>query len=114
MTNEMILKIIEVIVLVLSFVIGRYILPKIPKSTIDTVMNDVLTIVDFVKDWAERFIILQAKINDITGDKKMSNVVDAIEKVLKKYGLEMDREEIKAIAQQVYENINIEQYENKK
>ena len=44
----------------------------------------------------------------------MSNVVDAIEKVLKKYGLEMDREEIKAIAQQVYENIDVEQYENKK
>ena len=52
MTNEMILKIIEVIVLVLSFVIGRYILPKIPKSTIDTVMNDVFSVVDFVKDWA--------------------------------------------------------------
>ena len=58
---------------------------------------------------SQKFIIMQARFSNASGTEKMDEVVKSIKKVLTKYGLEMDDNEIRAIAQEVYENINISQ-----
>lgn len=116
MDGDMILKIIEVVLLIVSFIIGRYVLPKIPASTVETVestFNKAFSTISLIKDWAAKFIIMQAKFSEASGTEKMNEVVKSIQKVLAKYNIEMSDDEIRAIAQQVYENINIEKYENK-
>lgn len=116
MDNDMILKIIEVVLLIVSFVIGRYVLPKIPKSTFEAVKNtfdEAYRTVNLIRDWAQKFIIMQARFSNASGTEKMDEVVKSIKKILNKYGLDMEDEAIRAVAQEVYENINVSQYESK-
>ena len=108
MSNEIIVKIIEATLLIVAFVVGRYILPKIPASLKESIVdkaNDIYSVIKVVNELSEKFIIYQQKICTASGEEKMNQVVSSVSKILNNYGLYMDDEEIKALAQNAYELI---------
>jgi hypothetical protein len=104
MNEEAIKIIIEAALLVVTFLIGRYVVPHLPTTKIKETITKIEGVAGFISTWAERFVIVNARKN-IAGSKKMDNVIESVTNIAQKYGISVTEDEIRAIAQQCYENL---------
>lgn len=106
MSASIIILIIQIVVLILSFIMMKHIIPKFSSDSIsDTLakVQMVITYADKFVSWANYFL------PDTSGERKMLEVVNQLNKVSEKYGIEMSQEELIAISQKAYENFKANQ-----
>ena len=106
MDNETIVYVLSALVLAASFIIGRYVLQKIPESTKKTIKDKVeesKDTIDFVYGWCRRFIIMEERFSKLSGTEKMDEVIKTVQNVLSDNKIEMTEDQIRAIAQEAYE-----------
>lgn len=99
---------VDVIMLILSvitFVLGRYVVPNIP-SSVYLGLKDAFEEVDLVVKWANKYVSWARRfLSEKSGSEKMDYVVAAINQICMKYGIDMDDEQIQAIVQECYDNL---------
>lgn len=102
MIETVINTIIQLIVIVGAYCIGRYILPNIPGETVASIQSkiDIMTkYADSFVAWAKQFM------PEATGADKMNTVVEQLAETAKKYGINMNVTELQAIAQAAYNSM---------
>ena len=95
---NILLPVIELLIIIVSFCIGRYILPKY-KSNIKTT-NDFALILNYAESfcaYARQFL------TNYSGSEKMNIVVEKLDYICKKQGINIDEEILRAIAQKAYD-----------
>lgn len=100
MDNQVITFIIQLVLLVVCFIVGRYVVPKIDPNTVTNAtekFNLIVGYADAFVAWARQFM------NASTGKEKMNAVVDKLTEVADKYDIDIDTTQIKAIAQKSYD-----------
>ena len=106
--------IIQIIILIASYVFGRYIVPTLGGSEsiqdITAKFNLIVNYADQFVSWAKWFM------RDSTGSQKMDKVVEQLMLIVDKYDLDISREEVIAIAQKAYDNMKagLDEAENNK
>lgn len=108
MNADMVVKIVEAVLIVICFVLGRYVVPRIPEEFKEAVKNKTdkaFSALGLAVTWAEKFVIMEARFSKCSGAEKMEHVIAAVQKILAKYDITMTDEEVKAIAQECYENL---------
>lgn len=104
MDRSVIILIIQLVIVVGSFFIGKYLLPFIGnnKETIETVLNQVT----LISTYADSFVAYAKQfMKKSNGAEKMEEVVSQLNKIADRHGFSMTEEEIKAIAQKAYDNL---------
>ena len=102
MDKQTITLLIQIVVILAAYLIGRYILPNIPKETI----QDVTAKVDLIINYADKFVAWAKWFKkDSTGSEKMAAVVEQLMAIANKYNLDISEDEIKAIAQKAYDQM---------
>lgn len=97
--NEVILKVVETVVIVAAFLIGRYVLPR-AKSTIMQHATEFSVILNY----AECFVAYARQFfPSYTGEEKMITVVAKLKQICNERGIVVDDETLRAIAQKAYE-----------
>jgi len=90
---------IQIIIVAISYLAGRYIFPKIPEGALET-LSSSLSIMSQYADryvaWAKQFM------PDATGSEKMNTVVGYLQNIANKYHIDMNVTDIQAIAQAAY------------
>lgn len=102
MDENVVILIIQMVVLIGIFVYNKFFVNVIPKDTIeqaDKIVSVITQYADAFVMWARYFK------SDKPGDEKMEAVVSQLTKVANKYGIEMDKDELTAIAQKSYEKM---------
>ncbi len=102
MDRQTLTLIIQIIVLVVAYILGRFILPNIPQDTIQNVtaqFNLMVEYADKFVSWAKWFK------KDSTGAEKMNAVVEQLALIADRYGIDLSEDEIKAIAQKAYDKM---------
>lgn len=96
---------IMLIISIITFVIGRYVVPKIPPSTYEFLSN-ALDEIEFVVKWADKYVLWARQFMSAnSGVEKMNYVVNAITTICDQYCIDMDDEQIQAIVQESYDNL---------
>lgn len=93
--NDIVVLVIQFVVVVGGFLIGKYVMPKYGPQIKDTVT--------YLSGWASKFIAYAAQYNSGTGSEKMDYVCGELQKIAQKNGIDMSTEQIKAIIQQAYD-----------
>lgn len=103
MSSDIIKLIIEIIVLICCYLVGRYATGNtVVKSTISDVtdkINLIITYADKYVAWARQFL------QDKTGSEKMDEVVSQLAIIAEKNDIDMSETEIRAIAQKAYDTM---------
>lgn len=100
--------VIIIVIMVLSYIYGRYISPRLHPGAVDQTKKalDELTL---VANYADKFVIWAREfLKNKPGTEKMDEVLSKLEEVTRKYKLVMTSEQLKAIAQAAYENMKTE------
>ena len=95
-------SLIELVILIGSFLMGKYVFPNIPKETIDEITAKINIIVEYADKfvaWAKQFM------SNATGQDKMNEVVKRLITIAERYDLDITEDEIRAIAQKAYDNM---------
>ena len=99
MTKELVLLIIELVVAIAGFLIGRYILPKY-----STTIKNASTHFEVLLKYAESFCSYARQfLKDQSGSEKMDVVVEKLKAICDEQGIKFDEETLKAIAQKAYD-----------
>ena len=93
---EFIKMIVQVVIIVVSFFVGRYILPKVNTSEFAATFQVIL-------NYAESFVAYARQFVDASGEEKMDTVVEKLKAICKEQGIKVDDETLKAIAQKAYD-----------
>lgn len=94
--NDIIFASINLAIAVVSFVIGKYVFPKIPKTVTDKLIE--------LGQMAEKFVIWAREfMKSSTGAEKMEKVVEMLKEVAEEAGLKVTDEQLQAIVQAAYE-----------
>ena len=94
---------IQLIVAIIAFCIGKYLLPKLPQETAATVrdkMKLIITYADQYVNWADRFM------EGSSGSEKLNTVVGQLKELSTAYGFQATDQDLTAIAQTAFENMN--------
>lgn len=94
--NQIITTIIELVILVASFVVGKYIIPKLNTSDLAN-----LTI---IADWAKKFVTAAGAVlgDGATGEQKLEYVSKQLAAIAKEKGLNITDDQIRAIIEDAY------------
>ena len=98
MNKEVINLIIEIVITIGAFLLGRYVVPKV-KANIknpDTQFQVLLS-------YAESFCAYARQFLNCSGSEKMDNVVEKLKAICIKYNIEVDDETLRAIGQKAYD-----------
>ena len=91
-------ELITLIALVISFVIGRYILPKMNMTT-DTALKNL----QIIEKYAAAFVIFAKEFyGELSGEDKLNEVVNKLKTIAENNCIDMKEEDLKAIAQKAY------------
>lgn len=96
---------LQLIIALVSFLIGKFLLPHLPKDTADAIKSKLELIATFATQyvhWAEKFM------DGSNGAEKMAAVVGNLKEVAEKYGFQATDQQLTAIAQTAYEKMNLE------
>lgn len=105
MNNTVILG-IQLIVLALSFIVGKFILPNMSQQSLQAISQGLIIVNQFAASfvtWAKQFM------SNNTGEEKMSAVIDKLSSVCDKYSIDMSEDELRAIAQQAYDSMKAQE-----
>lgn len=92
--TEIIFVILQVIVVIVSYLVGKYIIPKLSQDDLKTL--------ELVKNWVEQFVNEAANFKDYTGEEKKKYVSEQIAKILNEKGIAMTEEQISALIETAY------------
>lgn len=99
MSNEIILTILQLIILVGSALTGKYIVPKLSSKNINKTVEQI----NFIITYAEKFVCWAKQfMKESSGEEKMEQVVTKLKEVATKNNIDITEDEIKAIAQKAY------------
>lgn len=104
MTVEMIFLILQVIVILVAYLVGKYIVPKLSQDDLKTLQ--------LVKGWIETFVNEAANFTEYTGPEKKEYVSKQIAKFLVEKGIIMTEEQISALIEAAYNNFKKGQQES--
>lgn len=104
MTIETIFLILEVIVILSAYLVGKYIVPKLSQDELKTLQ--------LVKGWIETFVNEAANFTEYTGPEKKQYVSEQIAKFLNEKGITMTKEQISALIETAYNNFKKGQQES--
>ena len=102
MIETVINTIIQLVVIVGAYCVGRYILPNIPGETVASIQSKIEIMTKYADSfvaWAKQFM------PEASGADKMDAVVNQLEEAAKKYGINMNIKELQAIAQAAYNSM---------
>ena len=113
MDSQLIILIIQVVILVGAYALGRYIIPNMAPENIQDVAAKIALIVDYADkfvSWAKYFM------KDASGVERMAEVVKQLKTIADRYKLDISEDEITAIAQKAYDQMQagIKEAENQK
>jgi hypothetical protein len=100
--NEMVVMLVELIVTILGFAVGRYLLPKY-KDTLQSAVNQFQMLLGY----AESFCAYAKQFMTCSGSEKMDSVVEKLSKICSDNGIEMDNETLRAIGQKAYDSMKL-------
>jgi len=86
--------VIQVIILVGSYLVGKYILPNVPAETMSKLT--------YIMKWVEQFVREATTFSDKTGSEKKEYVSQQIAILLRKINVELTAEEISALIESAY------------
>ena len=98
MQDNGLMMIIELVVVVIAFFVGRYVLPKY-KTTIDKAVTEFQLILNY----AESFCAYARQFLNAPGEEKMNSVVAKLKIICEQQGISVDEETLRAIAQKAYD-----------
>lgn len=99
MDHDLIMAVIQLAVLLISYVLGRYVMPKVPQDTVNNIANTAAMVLEYATSfcsYAQQFM----KTN--TGEERMEWVVTSVSAICVKNNVDISEEEIRAIAQRAY------------
>ena len=96
MSIELIFLILEIIVIISAYLVGKYIVPKLSQ--------DDLKILELVKGWIETFVSEAASFKEYTGTEKKQYVIEQITKILNEKNIILTEEQISALIEAAYNN----------
>ena len=100
MDKSIIILIVQLVILIASFLVGKYVLPNISKETITAVTAKFNLIVDY----ADKFVAwAKQAMSKSSGEEKMNAVVNELIKIADKNKIDISEVEIRAIAQKAYD-----------
>ena len=113
MDAQLIVLILQILVLVGSYLVGRFVLPNLSSENIQEIVAKTNLIIDYADkfvSWAKYFM------KDSSGVERMAEVVKKLKVIADKYNLDMSEEEIQAIAQKAYDQMKagMKEAENQK
>ena len=98
-TNNLIILILQIILLVLSIIINKY---STPKSISEAEVNKIN--LELLEKYAAYYVAWAAEFyNKVDGNTKMKVVINQLTSICKKYNIEAATEELRAIVQKVYD-----------
>lgn len=104
MDYDFITLIIEVVILIAAFVVGKYIIPNISSNAMENF--------NLIMKYAETFVAFAKQfMHANTGEEKMEKVVSMLREIAVKYGIDITDEELTAIAQKAYNAMKKEDIE---
>ena len=98
MDREVMKLIIEIVVAIIAFLIGRYVAPKVKD-----IMQNPDTQFQVLLSYAESFCAYARQFLNCSGPEKMDSVVEKLKDICDKYGIEVDTETLRAIGQKAYD-----------
>ena len=104
-TNTIILG-IQLIVLALAFIVGKFILPNMSQQSLQAITQGLVIVNQFAASfvtWAKQFM------PNNTGDEKMSAVVNKLTEVCEKYSINMSEDQLRAITQKAYDTMKAQE-----
>ncbi len=88
----------QLVVAVLAFIFGKYVIPNVPKSVMDNLK--------ILEKWAEKFVRWAREfMKSENGATKMARVVTMLKEIANESGIDIDEERLRAIAQTAYEEM---------
>lgn len=96
--NEIIVKVVELVVIIVSFIVGRYVLPKYKTN-----IHDAAAEFQVLLNYAESFVAYARQFMNAPGEEKMNNVVEKLKSICDKQGIKVDEVTLRAIAQKAYD-----------
>ena len=102
MDKSIIALIVQLVILIASFLVGKYVLPNISKETITAVTAKFNLIVDY----ADKFVAwAKQAMSKSSGEEKMNAVVNELIKIAEKNNIDVSEVELRAIAQKAYDSM---------
>lgn len=105
MWDNLIAMALQLLVAGVSFCVGKFLLPRLPKDTAAVIQNKmdlVITYADQYVNWADRFM------EGSSGTEKLNSVVGQLKEVANRYGFQASDQELTAIAQTAFEKMSLE------
>lgn len=96
--NELLITIIELVVIVVSFLLGKYVFPK-HKTTIQNAAAEFQVLLNY----AESFVAYAREFIDAPGKEKMNTVVEKLKAICEQQNINVDEETLRAIGQKAYD-----------
>lgn len=101
MDNQLIELFIELGITIAAFLVGRYVLPKI-KTNIN--VQDLTIQFQLLLNYAESFVAYARQfLTELSGKEKMDSVVEKLQTICEKEGINVDTETLRAIGQKAYD-----------
>ena len=87
---------------ILSFVMGKFVFPKIPNDNMEIIEKWAIKIVHFCRQF----------LAGEEGEKKMEKAISLLDQIQHKYDMNLTEEELKAIIQYAYDKMKQEAAKN--
>lgn len=98
MDNSILWTLVQLAILVVSALIGKYIIPKISQKDV-ALFNTILK-------WVDAFVISAKNLmSDKSGEEKKAAVTEQIRGILEKYNVTLTDEQISALIEKAYDTI---------
>lgn len=98
-SSEIIITVIEFVVVIGSFLLGKYVFPKY-KTNIQNAVTEFTVLLNY----AESFVSYAKQfLTDLTGPEKMDAVVEKLKAICEQQGINVDEETLRAIGQKAYD-----------
>lgn len=96
--ENIIFNAVLLLILIGGFLLGKYVFPNVPKSVADKLRQ--------LAEWADKFVVWAREfMKTSSGHEKMEMVVEQLEAIAKEAGLNVTKDQLRAIAQTAYENM---------
>ena len=94
MTNEMLFLGIQLIVIIVFYILGKYVAPKLSQ-------NDLATL-QLIQSWVLQFVNEASTFTNMSNVEKKEYVSEQVSKILAEKGLTMSSEQISALIETAY------------
>jgi hypothetical protein len=94
MTNEMLFLGIQLVVIVVFYILGKYVAPKLSQ-------NDLVTL-QLIQNWVLQFVNEASTFTNMSNAEKKEYVSEQVSKILAEKGMTMTSEQISALIETAY------------